>query len=162
MVIVVLRNQMPNRGISTYRTVFPTLRLSGTLHKLNLDAVVSVSCVRGSPRSGLVEVMMRNNSEKQTAASRTNGGKSHGPTSAEGKYRSRLSALKNGLFSKDIVVAAAGERIEDYESFKTVVWDSVQPDGAVEEMLTDDLVTNWWRRQRVRRSESAELKSRLE
>lgn len=105
---------------------------------------------------------MRNNSAKQTATSRTNGAKSPGPTSAEGKKKSRLNALKNGLFSKDLVVTAAGERIEDFESFKAAVWDSVQPDGALQEMLADDLVANWWRRQRVRRSESAELKSRLE
>jgi hypothetical protein len=108
-----------------------------------------------------MEDLMRNNSKKQTAASRTNGAKSHGPTSAKGKHRSRLNALKTGLFSRDIVVAAAGERIEDFEAFKTAIWDSVQPDGALQE-LTDDLVANGWRRQRVRRSESAELRSRLE
>ena len=94
---------------------------------------------------------MRNNSEKQTAASRTNGAKSPGPTSAEGKNKSRLNALKGGCFSRDLVVTAAGESIEEFESFKTAVWDAVQPDGAVEEMLTDDLVANGWRRQRVRR-----------
>jgi len=105
---------------------------------------------------------VRKNSKKQTAASRANGAKSNGPTSAEGKNKSRRNALKNGLFAKDLVVTAAGESIEDFESFKTSVWNSVKPDGAVEEMLTDDLVANWWRRQRVRRAESAELKSRLE
>jgi hypothetical protein len=83
------------------------------------------------------------------------------PTSAEEKKKVRLNALKNGFFSKDIVVTAAGERDEDYESFKAAVWDSVQPDDALLEILTDDPVVNWWRRQRVRRSESTELNNCL-
>ncbi|MGA2859325.1 MAG: hypothetical protein ABSE40_20855 [Candidatus Sulfotelmatobacter sp.] len=105
---------------------------------------------------------MRKNSKKQTAASRTNGAKSAGPTSPDGKHKSRLNALKDGLFSAEVVVTAAGERVEDFEKFKASVWDSVQPDGALQEMLANDLVVNWWRRQRVRRCESAELKNRLE
>ena len=108
------------------------------------------------------EFPMRNNSKKQTAASRANGAKSPGPTSADGKNKSRLNALKGGCFSRDLVVTAAGESFEEFESFKTTVWKSAQPEGALQEMLTDDLVANWWRRQRVRRSESAELRSRLE
>jgi hypothetical protein len=105
---------------------------------------------------------VRKNSKKQTVASRINGAKSPGPTSADGKMKSRLNALKNAFFSRDVVVSAAGERVEDFESLKAAVSDSVQPNGALEEMLTADLVVNWWRRQRVRRSEAAELKNRLE
>ena len=105
---------------------------------------------------------MRKNSKKQTAASRANGAKSAGPTSAEGKQKSRRNALKDGLFSKDVVVTAAGERVEDFKSLKAAVWDSVQPDDALQEMLANDLVVNWWRRQRVRCCESAKLQNRLE
>ena len=105
---------------------------------------------------------MRNNSKKQTAASRANGAKSNGPTSEEGKNKSRRNALKNGLFAKDLVVTAAGESIEDFESFQKAVRDSIQPDGVLQELLSGDLVANSWRRQRVRRAESAELQSRLE
>jgi hypothetical protein len=42
------------------------------------------------------------------------------------------------------------------------VWDSVQPHGAIEEILTNDVVANWWGRQRVRRCQSAALQNRLE
>lgn len=73
-----------------------------------------------------------------------------------------MNALRDGIFSKDIVVTAAGERVEDYERFKASVWNSVQPADAVQEILTDDFVVNWWRRQRVRRCESAALKNRLD
>jgi len=43
---------------------------------------------------------MRHNSTKQAAASRTNGAKSQGPTTAEGKNKSRRNVLKNGLFAR--------------------------------------------------------------
>jgi hypothetical protein len=68
--------------------------------------------------------------------------------------------LKSGFFSKDVVVTAAGERVGDFESFKAAVWDWAQPDDFVQEILTNDFVENWWRRQRVRRCESAELTNR--
>src|SRR5216684_369039 len=104
---------------------------------------------------------MRRNSKKQTAASRINGAKSTGPKSADGKKTSGQNALKSGFFSKDVVVTAAGERVGDFESFKAAVWDWAQPDDFVQEILTNDFVENWWRRQRVRRCESAELTNRL-
>jgi hypothetical protein len=105
---------------------------------------------------------MRKNSKKQTAASRANGAKGKGATSAAGKQKSRLNALKSGFFSTDIVVPAAGERVEDFERFKDAVWDSVQPQGALEEILVNDLAENYWRRQRVRRSEAGDTQMRLE
>lgn len=105
---------------------------------------------------------MRKTSKKQSEASRKNGTKSTGPTSADGKQKSRLNALKNGIFSKELVLTAAGERVENFKRFEAWVWDSVQPDGAIEEILTNDVVVNWWARQRVRRCQSAELQNRLE
>src|ERR1700675_4687691 len=87
----------------------------------------------------------------------TNSAKSTEPKSADGKRRSRLNALKDGLFSKEIVVTAAGERVADFIRLKASVWDSVQPDDALQQMLVNDLVVNWWRWQRVRRCQAAEL-----
>jgi hypothetical protein len=94
-------------------------------------------------------------------ANRKNALKSTGPKSADGKQKSRLNAQKDGLFSKEVVVTAAGERVKDFARFKAWVWDSVQPEDAIQEILTSDLVDNWWRRQRVRRCQSAELQNRL-
>jgi hypothetical protein len=105
---------------------------------------------------------MRKNSKRQTEASRKNGAKSKGPTSARGKQISRMNALKDGIFSKQVVVTAAGERVQDYTRFKEWAWASIQPDGAIEEILTMDIVDNYWGRQRVRRCRSAALESHLE
>ncbi len=105
---------------------------------------------------------MRINSSKQTEASRINGAKSKGATSARGKDRVRLNALKDGLFSKDIVIESLKERKEDFEQLKKEMWDLFQPASALEEILVADTIENWWRRQRVRRAESADLKNRLD
>jgi len=105
---------------------------------------------------------MRTNSPKQTEASRANGSRSKGPNSAHGKQRVRLNAVKDGLFSKELVIESAGEQQEDFDKLKAAVWDFFQPANLLEEMLVADFVENWWRRQRIRRLESAELKNRIE
>jgi hypothetical protein len=66
---------------------------------------------------------MRNNSPKQTQASRQNGAKSKGAKSPWGKNRVRLNALEDGLFSKDIVIESVGERKEDFDRLKKEMWD---------------------------------------
>jgi len=105
---------------------------------------------------------MRINSPKQTQASRQNGAKSKGAKYPWSRNRVRLNALKDGLFSKDIVIETVGERKEDFERLKKEMWDLFQPKSTLEEMLVADIVENWWRRQRVRRAESAELKNRVD
>jgi hypothetical protein len=105
---------------------------------------------------------MRKNSPRQTEASRINGAKGKGPKSSMGKDRVRLNALKDGLFSKNIVIKSLGERKEDFERLKKEMWDFFQPASAFGEMLVADIVENRWRRQRVRRAESADMKNRLD
>jgi hypothetical protein len=101
-------------------------------------------------------------SKKKIAANRANAAKSTGPKSATGKQHSRLNALKDGLYSKELVVTAIGESAEEFERIHNWVWNSVQPEDALEAIYTEDVVQNWWRRQRVRRSESAEIQNRAE
>ena len=105
---------------------------------------------------------MRINSPKQTQASRENGATSKGVKSPGGKNRIRLNALKDGLFSKDLVIESVGERKADFERLKKEMWDLFQPASALEEILVADIVENWWHRQRVRRAESADLRNRLD
>ncbi len=104
---------------------------------------------------------MRINSRKQTEASRANGSRSEGPKSAKGKNSVRLNALKGGLFSQDIVVESAGERVEDFEVLKKRIWDFFDPTNSLEEMLVMDIVENYWRRRRVRHCETTELNNKF-
>ncbi len=96
-------------------------------------------------------------SEASKGASRINGAKSKGPTSQKGKNRAKLNALKDGIFSSQVIVTAIGERAEDFEKLQKRVLDYFKPANIVEEMLVVDLVENWWRRQRIKRVESADI-----
>ncbi len=101
-------------------------------------------------------------SDRRAQASRENGGGSKGPVSPEGKSRTRLNALKFGLFSQDLVVAAAGETQQEADAFRSSVWNYFQPQDPVTALLVDDFVNTAWRLQRPRRCETAEIRRRTE
>jgi hypothetical protein len=104
---------------------------------------------------------MAKKSKKKAKASRENGSKGQGPITPEGKQAVRFNALKDGLFTKEIIIEAAGERKEDFERLKEEMWKFFEPENPLEEMLVTDVIENRWRLQRVRRAESINLQKRL-
>lgn len=104
---------------------------------------------------------VRITSRKRADASRENGSKSGGPVSSAGKHCVRLNALRDGLFSQDIVIESAGERVADFEALKKHMWEFLNPMNPLEEMLVTDIVENYWRRRRVRRCETTELDNKF-
>ena len=106
--------------------------------------------------------MARETSPKQTKASRTNGTNSKGPKSREGKARASQNAVKDGVFSRQVVIPQLGEEKTAFEAVKKRVWDELRPAGILEEMLVSDYVENWWRRERIRRAEQLDLETRAE
>jgi hypothetical protein len=101
-------------------------------------------------------------SDRRAQASRENGRGSKGPVSPEGKSRTRLNALKFGLFSQDLVVAAAGETQQEADAIRSSVWNYIQPQDPVTALLVEDFVNTGWRLQRPRRCETAEIRRRTE
>ena len=101
-------------------------------------------------------------SEKKAQANRENSRLSTGPTSPKGKARSRLNAVKFGLFSRQLVVAAAGEKQDEFDEVRSMVWEQFQPEDAVTAFLAEELVGTFWRLQRPRRYETAEIRRRLD
>ncbi len=101
-------------------------------------------------------------SDARAQASRENGRGSKGPVSPEGKSRTRLNALKFGLFSQDLVVAAVGETQEEADAFRSSVWNYIQPKDPVTALLVEDFVNTAWRLQRPRRCETAEIRRRTD
>jgi hypothetical protein len=95
-------------------------------------------------------------------ASRANGRNSQGPTSAEGKSRSRMNALKSGMFARATVIPSAGETQEDFDRFRADVWKQFQPRDVTTAMLVEEVVSTFWRLQRPRRCEAAEIRRRLD
>ena len=101
-------------------------------------------------------------SDRRAQASRENGRGSKGPVSPEGKSRTRLNALKFGLFSQELVVAAAGETQQEADAFRSSVWNHFKPREPVTALLVEDFVNTAWRLQRPRRCETAEIRRRTE
>jgi hypothetical protein len=104
---------------------------------------------------------MRINSSEQTEASRMNGSKSKGPRSIKGKSKVRLNAVKDGIYSDEIVIESLGERREEFEEIKDAFWNHFRPADALNEMLVGEVIGNVWRRKRLRRVEATEINNRL-
>jgi hypothetical protein len=90
--------------------------------------------------------------DKQIAASRANGAKSHGPKTEAGRKRSSLNAIKHGLCSELVVIN--GESEEAFQTLRQSYLDRFQPSDPVELDLVEQMVAATWR---IRRSWAIEV-----
>ena len=74
---------------------------------------------------------------KQIEANRRNARKSTGPTTPEGKERSRRNAVRHGLTAETVIVGV--EDAEDYQAFEATVIADYDAETAVER----ELVLRW-------------------
>src|SRR5450830_839135 len=94
---------------------------------------------------------------KQIEANRRNALKSTGPTTPEGKRRSRCNALRHGLTAETVI--AALENAEDYQAFEAAVIADYDVESAVERELVLRLASVLWRLRRATGIESAIFES---
>jgi hypothetical protein len=80
---------------------------------------------------------------KQIEANRRNALKSTGPTTPEGKQRSRCNAVRHGLTAETVI--AVLEDSEDYEAFEAAVISDYDAESAVERELVLRLASVLWR-----------------
>ena len=90
---------------------------------------------------------------KQIEANRRNALKSTGPTTPEGKQRSRCNAVRHGLTAETVI--AALEDSEDYEAFEAAVISDYDAESAVERELVLRLASVLWRLRRATGIETA-------
>ena len=90
---------------------------------------------------------------KQIEANRRNALKSTGPTTPEGKQRSRCNAVRHGLTAETII--AALEDSEDYQAFEAAVISDYDAELAVERELVLRLASVLWRLRRATGIETA-------
>ena len=93
-------------------------------------------------------------SDTQIAANRRNSQRSTGPNDTS---RTRLNAAKHGIFSAEVVLAhgTGNESMKVFEAIKNRFFDELRPDGVLEEVYVEELVTIVWRKRRVLRFETA-------
>jgi hypothetical protein len=90
---------------------------------------------------------------RQIEANRRNALKSTGPTTPEGKKRSRCNAVRHGLTAETVI--AILEDSEDYEAFEAAVISDYNAETAVERELVLRLASVLWRLRRATGMETA-------
>ena len=86
-------------------------------------------------------------SYRQIDANRRNARKSTGPTTAEGKHRSRCNAVRHGLTAETVISAL--EDAEDYKAFEAAIIADYDAQSAVERELVLRLASLLWRLRRA-------------
>ena len=86
-------------------------------------------------------------SDRQVKANKQNAQQSTGPRTADGKARVASNALKHGLTGKEVVLP--GEDPAKFDSFRSDLIADFAPQGALEEILVEKIVTDTWRLRRV-------------
>jgi hypothetical protein len=94
---------------------------------------------------------------KQIEANRRNALKSTGPTTPEGKERSRCNAVRHGLTAETVI--ATLEDADDYQSFEAAVIADYDAESAVERELVLRLASLLWRLRRATGIETALFES---
>src|SRR5438552_1900631 len=84
---------------------------------------------------------------KQFEANRRNARKNTGPTSEEGKQRSRCNAVRHGLAAETVIGAL--EDAEDYMAFEAAIIADYDAQSAVERELVLRLASLLWRLRRA-------------
>jgi hypothetical protein len=91
----------------------------------------------------------------QYTANRLNAEKSHGPTSPQGKARSKMNALRHGLTAR--VVVLPSEDMDAYQAFSKEIVDSLDAQTPVERQFAQTVADNQWRINRIRSIEDGML-----
>src|SRR5205809_2790340 len=89
---------------------------------------------------------------KQIEANRRNARRSTGPTSEEGKLRSRRNAVRHGLTAETVIGAL--EDAEDYKAFEAAIIADYDAESAVERELVLRLAGLLWRLRRATKMET--------
>jgi hypothetical protein len=91
-------------------------------------------------------------SEARQTANAANALFSTGPRTEEGKARSSQNARKHGLTAAQLVIAA--EDREEFDEFHVQLQTDIQPEGALQQILFNQLVASAWNLRRIGRMEA--------
>lgn len=86
-------------------------------------------------------------SKSQIIANKQNALQSTGPRTIEGKVKASQNALKHGLLSQNLIFRA--ENREELETFSQRLYTTLCPQGMMEELLVEKIISAVWRLRRV-------------
>src|SRR3954449_7052469 len=89
---------------------------------------------------------------RQFQANRQNAQKSTGPTTTEGKQKSRCNAVRHGLTAETVIGQL--EDAEDYKAFEAAIIADYDAQSAVERELVRRLASLLWRLRRATKIET--------
>jgi hypothetical protein len=98
--------------------------------------------------------------ENQINANRKNALKSTGPRTPEGKETTAQNAIKHGLRAKRNVIKT--ENQDEFVLFRENMIADISPDGAMEEMLAERIVSLSWRLKRAEHFQNAVIDALIE
>ena len=86
-------------------------------------------------------------SDKQTKASRTNGAKSRGPVTPQGKINSSGNSLRHGLLARTLLLK--GDSRDRFYALMDALYAELQPETHVEVLLLERMAAAQWRQARL-------------
>ena len=98
-------------------------------------------------------------SDNKRTANQRNSLCSTGPRTPDGKAASRLNALKHGLTAAQVLLP--DEDANDYQQFMKAMKQQLQPNGVLEQELSEAIAMKLWRLRRVLRMEAETLRYQL-
>jgi hypothetical protein len=98
--------------------------------------------------------------EMQLKANRKNALKSTGPRTEEGKETASQNAIKHGLRAKRDVIRT--ENQDEFDIFRESMIADILPDGAMEEMLAERIISLSWRLKRAEHFQNAVIDALIE
>lgn len=89
--------------------------------------------------------------KKQQLTNLKNSQLSTGPKTRQGKIVASQNALTHGLLSKDLILK--DESVTEFNDFRERIYHDLNPQGSLEEILVEKIVSSGWRLRRLVKSE---------
>ncbi len=97
--------------------------------------------------------------QKQIEANGQNALLSRGAVTEEGKAIVSKNAIKNGIFTRDLIISHGDgkENIEEYQELLNNLIQSLNPNDQMEHLLVEKIAVDYWRLRRVLRFENGTI-----
>jgi len=102
-------------------------------------------------------------SAEKLEANRRNALRSTGPRTLAGKRTVARNAVKHGLFAKHLLISAGAGKEDESEFARLLAGleEDFQPEGLLESLLVETVAACIWRRRRVLRFETTQIKKQI-